>query len=135
MYGLARKMLVFVHQLGVCFSVLGGVQARVEAVLCIIDLALQEGVLIAVFFFSGSMLFRAFSEVDLSEVFVNFGPFGMVPFVGMDVEGRLGDGAFKELGKNGISSEGVLVSSRIELIFTGILKPVVDLRLMCKETS
>ena len=59
----------------------------------------------------------------------------MAPFVGANVKGKLGNGAFKGLGKDGIGDERVLVSSRVELVFAGISKPVVNLRFMCKEMS
>ena len=124
--GLAWKMLMLIHQLGVDFGVVGGMQKGVKAVLCIFNLALQEGVLIAILFLS---------EDDLGEGLVDFSPGGVAPFVGADIKGGLSDGAFEGLGKDGVDGEGVLVFSRVELVFAGVPQHVVDLVLMCKETS
>ena len=105
--GLFWKMLVLVHWLGVDFSAAGSVKAGVEAVLCIVDLALQEGILIAILFLS---------EDDFGEGLVDLCLCGVVPFVGADVEGGLSDGAFEGLGKDGVGGEGVLTTNRVELV-------------------
>ena len=99
-------------------------KAGAEVVLCIIDLALQEGVLISILFLS---------EDDLGEGLVNLSLCGMAPLVGVDVEGGLSDGAFKGLGKGSVGSEGVLTTNRVELILACLQQHVIDLVLVREE--
>ena len=105
--GLTWKTLILVYQLSVGLGAVGGMKARAKVVLCIINLALQEGVLITILFLS---------KDDLGEELVNLGPCGVKPSVEADVEGRPSDGAFKELDKDSVSSEGVLTTDRVELV-------------------
>ena len=105
--GLTRKMLVLIHRLSVGFGAAGGVKVGVEAILCIVDLALQEGILITILFLS---------EDDLVKGLVDLGLRGMTPSVGVDIEGRLSDGAFEGLGKDSVGGEGVLTTDRVELV-------------------
>ena len=104
--GLTWKMLVLVHQLGVDFGSAGGMKAGAEAVLCIINFALHEVILITILFLS---------EDDLGEGLIDLGSRGVAPFVGADVEGGLRDCAFEGLGKDGVGGEGVLTADRVEL--------------------
>ena len=89
---LTWKMFVLVHRLGVDFGAAWGMKVEAEVVLCIVDFALYEVVLIAILFLS---------EDDLGKGLVNFSSCGVTPFVGADVKGGLCDGASERFGKDG----------------------------------
>ena len=99
---------MLVYRLSVGFSAAWGMKVGVEAVLCIVDFALHEVILITILFLS---------EDDLGEKLVNLGSCGVTPFVGVDVEGGLHDRAFKGLGKDSVGGKGVLTADRMELAF------------------
>ena len=86
--GLTWKMFVLIHQLGVDFSVTWGVKAGVETVLCVVDFALHEIILVTILFLS---------KDDLGKGLVDLSLRGVTPFVGANVEGRLCDGVTRGL--------------------------------------
>ena len=93
---LTWKILVLVYQLGVGLGAAGGMKVGVEVVLCIIDFALHEVVLVTILFLS---------EDDLGEELVDLGLRGMAPSVGANIEGELHDCAFEGLGKDSVGGE------------------------------
>ena len=103
---LTWKTFVLVHWLSVNFGAAWGMKAGAEAVLCVVDFALYEVILITILFLS---------KDNLGEGLVNFSSHGVTPFVGADIEGRLRDSAFEGLGKDSVGGEGVLTADRVEL--------------------